>query len=133
VLQEFKRFLLRGNVIDLAIAVVIGAAFKAVVDAFVEFIVMPTIGIVGGEPSFDAYLLTVNGSEIRWGSFVTELVSFAIIAAALFVFVKSFERLQHLRHAVTDVPAEAPPLTVSEQLLVEIRDAVQAPGSPPAR
>ncbi|CAN5529421.1 large-conductance mechanosensitive channel protein MscL [soil metagenome] len=133
-LQEFKKFLLRGNVIDLAVAVVIGAAFKAVIDSLVKNILMPIIGIIGGEPSFDAYKITINDSQIRWGTFVTAVVSFVIIAAALFVAIKSFEKLQNLRKTAADVDDGPEPLTVSEELLAEIRDLMAAQGgaTPPA-
>ena len=133
-LQEFKKFILRGNVLDLAVAVVIGAAFKAVVDALVESIVMPIIGIVGGKPSFDAYTITINDSVIKWGTFVTAVVSFLIIAATLFVVIKSFERLQSLRKQAADTEEQNEPLTVGEELLAEIRDLLKAQGgaAPPA-
>lgn len=132
-LEEFKKFILKGNVLDLAIAVVIGAAFKEVVDAFVKFIVMPIIGIVGGKPTFDEYYVTINDSQIRWGSFVTAVVSFLIIAAALFVMIKSFEKLQSLRAdaaGTSDASEEPVPLTVSEELLAEIRDLLRTQGGP---
>ena len=137
-IEEFKKFILRGNVLDLAIAVVIGAAFKTVVDAFVSYLVMPIIGIIGGKPTFDEYTLTVRRSVIRWGSFLTAVVSFLIIAAALFVMIKSFEALQARRRA-GDEPVADEPLTVEGELLTEIRDllrgvtppgAASSPGTP---
>ena len=123
-LEDFKKFILQGNVLDLAVAVVVGVAFKAVVDALVANIVMPIIGIIGGKPNFDAYYVTINHSQIRWGSFLTAVVSFLIIAAALFVMVRSFEALQSRRKAgVEEVAAE--PLTVEGELLTEIRDLLR--------
>ena len=86
-LNEFKAFILRGNVVDLAVAVVIGAAFGAVVAAFVGDIIMPIIGALGGKPSFDQYYWTLNGSRILVGSFLTALVAFVILAAVIFFFV----------------------------------------------
>lgn len=135
-LDEFKKFILRGNVLDLAVAVVIGTAFNAVVTAFVENIVMPIIGILGGEPTFDAYVATVNGSQIRYGTFLTAVVSFLIIAASLFVIVKSFQKLQDLRRSdasVDGVDEDQPTLTVSEELLAEIRDLLRDAGAPGTR
>jgi large conductance mechanosensitive channel len=126
-LQDFKSFVMRGNVLDLAVAVVIGAAFKSVADGFVEYLVMPIIGIIGGEPSFDDYFLTVNGSKILWGSFATVVVSFLIIALAMFVVVRTFESLQARRRAGED-DAGPEPLTVGEELLAEIRDLLKARG-----
>ena len=86
-LNEFKAFILRGNVVDLAVAVVIGAAFGAVDAAFVGDIIMPIIGALGGKPSFDQYYWTLNGSRILFGSFLTALVAFVILAAVIFFFV----------------------------------------------
>ncbi len=128
-LQDFKKFLLRGNLIDLAVAVVIGVAFKAVIDALVGFIVMPIVGIIGGKPTFDEYTLTINNSIIRWGSFLTAVVSFVIIAAALFMTIRVFEKLQNLRGSAAE-EAEEP--TPSEALLTEIRDLLKAGNAGPA-
>jgi large conductance mechanosensitive channel len=127
-LAEFKKFILRGNVLDLAVAVVIGAAFKAVIDALVNNIIMPIIGIIGGKPSFDQYTVTINKSVILWGTFLTAVVSFLIIAASLFVVIKSFEALQNRRKSGQEPEAEPEPLTVGEELLAEIRDLLRAQG-----
>ena len=117
-LEDFKKFIFRGNVIDLAVAVVIGAAFSVVIDSLVSNILMPIIGIVGGKPSFDDYTITINKSVIKWGSFVTDVVNFVIIAAAIFVAIKAFERLQDMRRrGGEDVTDE--PLTVEGELLTE--------------
>lgn len=86
-LDEFKAFLFRGNVVDLAVAVVIGAAFKSVVDSMVNDIVMPIIGIVGGAPDFSTNTFSINGSRFGWGNFLTQLLSFLIVAAVIFFFV----------------------------------------------
>ncbi len=131
-LQDFKRFILRGNVIDLAVAVIIGAAFNAVVQSLVRNILMPIIGIVGGKPTFDDYFFTVNKSAIRWGSFVTDVVNFLIISAAIFVAVKAFEKLQQ-RRMVGEEEVTDEPLTVEGELLTEIRDLLRGqtpPGAP---
>ncbi len=129
-LEDFKKFLMKGNIVDLAVAVVIGAAFAAVVTSAVDNVLMPIIGIIGGEPSFDAYFFTVNGSQIRWGSFLTSLVSFIIIAGAVFVALKAFEKAQSMRSAEADVEDDA--LSVSEELLVEIRDLLRSNGGTPS-
>jgi large conductance mechanosensitive channel len=130
-LDAFKKFILRGNVIDLAVAVVIGVAFNAVIQSLVRNILMPIIGIIGGKPSFDDYFFTVNESAIRWGSFLTDVINFIIIAAAVFVAVKAFERLQDMRRTgQEDVTDE--PLTVEGELLTEIRDLLRGQ-RPPGR
>lgn len=86
-LNDFKAFILRGNVVDLAIAVVIGAAFGAVVTALVQDVIMPLIGAFGGKPSFDQYYWVINNSQIKVGSFLTALVAFVILAAVVFFFI----------------------------------------------
>src|SRR6476469_8618585 len=83
----FKKFLLRGNVVDLAIAVVIGAAFGAVVQAFVKDLVTPLIGAFGGIPDFSAWVFTVNGSKFLIGDFVNNLLAFVVIAFVVYYFV----------------------------------------------
>jgi large conductance mechanosensitive channel len=86
-LTEFKQFVLRGNVIDLAVAVVIGAAFGAIVTSLVENIITPLIGALGGQPDFSGLSFTLNNSEIRYGAFLNALISFLIIAAVIFFAV----------------------------------------------
>lgn len=86
-LNDFKAFLLRGNVIDLAVAVVIGVAFKAIVDSLVADLITPLIGAVGGKPDFSALHFTINSSVFRYGAFLNEVISFVIVAAVIFFFV----------------------------------------------
>jgi len=86
-LQGFKQFLLRGNVIDLAVAVVIGAAFGAVVDALVKNLLTPLIGAVGQVPDFSGAAFTINGSKFMIGAFVNALISFLLVAIAVYFFV----------------------------------------------
>ncbi len=86
-LHEFKKFLLRGNLIELAVAVVIGVAFGAVVASFVEDIVTPLIAAVGGQPDFAGLTFEINGSVFRYGEFINALISFLIIAAVVFFLV----------------------------------------------
>jgi large conductance mechanosensitive channel len=86
-LKGFKEFLLRGNVIDLAVAVVIGAAFGAVVTALVKDLITPLIAAIVGQPDFSAITFTVNDSKFLIGDFINALVSFLLIAAAIYFFV----------------------------------------------
>jgi large conductance mechanosensitive channel len=103
--DEFKAFILRGNVVDLAVAVVIGTAFGLVVAAFVSDIIMPILGALGGKPTFDQYYWTINNSQIRVGSFLTVLVAFVILAAVIFFFVvKPVNWLMSRRK--TELPAD---------------------------
>ncbi|MSQ36045.1 MAG: large conductance mechanosensitive channel protein MscL [Dehalococcoidia bacterium] len=85
--SEFRQFLLRGNVVDLAVGVVIGVAFGAVVTALVEDFITPLIAAFGGQPDFSALDFTINDSTFRYGHFLNAVLSFVIIAAVVFVFV----------------------------------------------
>ena len=127
-LDDFKRFLFRGNVLDLAVAVVIGAAFNAVVQSFVNNIILQFIGGVFGKPSFrDAMVVsTDHGTKVflSIGSFLTDVVNFLIVAAAIFMVVKTFEKLQERRKAGEE-PVANEPLTVEGELLTEIRDLLR--------
>jgi large conductance mechanosensitive channel len=85
--KEFRTFLLRGNVVDLAVAVVIGAAFGAVVTALVEDIITPIIAAIGGQPDFSALKFTINDSEFLYGDFINKVINFVIVALAIFLVV----------------------------------------------
>lgn len=85
--QEFKEFVMRGNVIDLAIAVVIGAAFGAVVTALVKDLITPLIAAIGGQPDFSTIHFTINKSKFLIGDFINAIISFLVIAAVVFFFV----------------------------------------------
>jgi large conductance mechanosensitive channel len=86
-LKDFRDFVVRGNVVDLAIAVVIGAAFGAVVAALVSSFVTPLIAAIGGKPDFSALAFTINGSKFTYGVFINAVISFLIIAAVVFFFI----------------------------------------------
>ncbi|RYB07083.1 large conductance mechanosensitive channel protein MscL [Lichenibacterium ramalinae] len=131
-LKQFRDFALKGNVVDLAFAVIIGAAFAKVVDSLVKDIIMPIIGMVGSA-DFSNYFLPLSrnvtatnladaqkqGPVLAWGSFATYVVNFVIVAAALFLLFKVISNLKNrLAH---EVPAEVLP-TRQEVLLAEIRD-----------
>jgi large conductance mechanosensitive channel len=86
-LDGFKKFILRGNVVDMAVGVVVGAAFAAVVTAFTKDLLTPFIAAIVGQPDFSAIKFTINGSEIMVGDFINALVSFLLVAAAIYFFV----------------------------------------------
>jgi len=86
-LREFRQFLLRGNIVDLAVAVVIGTAFVAVVSGFVAFILTPLIAAIFGKPDFSELTFTINGSVFKYGAFLNVLISFVSVAAAVFFLV----------------------------------------------
>ncbi|WP_271219479.1 large conductance mechanosensitive channel protein MscL [Streptosporangium carneum] len=93
-ISGFKKFLLRGNVVDLAIAVVIGAAFTAIVNSFVKDVLTPLIAAIGGQPDFSALTLRIGAGEIRYGLFLNALISFLMVAAVIyFLVVRPYESL----------------------------------------
>ena len=122
--RDFRKFILRGNVIDLAVAVVVGAAFTAVVQSFANDVLMGFIGALFGKPNFNHVVMHVGRGNVAIGKFVTQLVNFLIIAFAVFVAVKLFEKLQRLRPQVDEDPEV---LTRTEVLLTEIRDSLSQP------
>jgi large conductance mechanosensitive channel len=122
-LKEFREFIFRGNVVDLAVAVVIGAAFGALVTSLVANIFTPLIAAIVGEPDFSALTFTINGSKFLYGSFINALISFLSIAAVIFFFVvKPLNALAERRKQEAPEP-EAPADDV--RLLTEIRDLLQ--------
>ena len=122
--RQFREFLLRGNVVDLAVAVVIGAAFGAVVTALVKDIITPLIAAIGGKPDFSNLAFTINGSRFAYGDFINAIVSFLIIAAAVFfLVVKPVGALMERRKAGLEPEPEA--VTEDVVLLGEIRDLIR--------
>jgi len=135
-LQDFKNFAMKGNVIDLAVGVIIGAAFSKIVDSLVSDVIMPIIGAITGGLDFSNYYLALSsaiqghpayadakkaGAVLGYGSFITAVINFLIIAFVLFLAIKQIERLK--KPAPAAEPATAPPPR-SEVLLEEIRDAL---------
>jgi large conductance mechanosensitive channel len=137
--NEFKQFALRGNVVDLAIGIIIGAAFSKIVDSLVGDIFMPVIGAAAGGLDFTNYFTPLSeavtapalaeaknqGAVLAWGSFITAAINFIIIAWILFLLVKGMNRLRRKEDAKTgtaDKPAELP---ADVKLLTEIRDLMK--------
>ena len=86
-LREFKDFLMKGNIVELAVAFVMGVAFAAVVNSFVNDLIMPILAMIFGKPTFDDLTFTINDAVFRYGSFITAVITFVAIAAAVFFFV----------------------------------------------
>ena len=120
-MRGFRDFLMRGNVVDLAVAVVIGAAFGAVVSAFATDFIGGIIGAIGGSPDFGDAGPTVNGSKIVYGSTITALINFLIVAAAIYFVVVVPMNAMKSRSAA-DADAETPAPSDEAKLLTEIRD-----------
>lgn len=103
-LADFKKFITKGNVLDLAVAVILGIAFGLLVNSFVKDIVMPIIGAVVGKPSFNDLTLGIGDGVIRYGSFLTALVTFLIIAWVLFLVVKAVQKAMPAKVTQRDCP-----------------------------
>ena len=134
-LDEFKKFAMRGNVVDLAVGVIIGAAFGAIVSSLVGDVIMPAIGAITGGLDFSNYFIPLSakvtatslaeakkqGAVVAWGNFLTLIINFLIIAWVLFLCIKGINRLK------AEPPPAAPPgPSKEEQLLTEIRDLLKA-------
>ncbi|MFN5299872.1 MAG: large conductance mechanosensitive channel protein MscL [Planctomycetaceae bacterium] len=123
--DEFKNFALKGNVIDLAVGVIIGGAFGKIVDSLVKDILMPVVGkLLPGQGGYEAW--TVAG-DVKVGAFLAAVVNFVIVAGALFLLVvKLLGLLARLRGAAAEAePAPAPALTKDQELLIQIRDLLK--------
>ena len=126
---QFKEFVMRGNVVDLAVAVVIGVAFGAVVTALVKDIITPIVAAIFGKPDFSALTFTIHKSRFLYGDFINAVISFLSIAAAVFFFVVKpinfmIERRQRARAAGAE--PEAASLSDEAVLLAEIRDLLRS-------
>jgi len=109
-MKDFKEFLLRGNLVDMAVGVVIGLAFAAVITALVADLITPLIAAIGGKPDFAGLTFTVNGSHFLYGAFINALIAFVVIAAVIFFLVlKPVNRLMAARRTESPVAAETRP------------------------
>ena len=136
-LQEFKEFALRGNVVDLAVGLIIGAAFGAIVNSLVADVIMPPIGLLIGNVDFSDLFINLSGQDypslaaaraagapvIAYGAFINAVINFAIVALAIFIVVKA---MNQLRRQQSEEPAEPPEAPRQEVLLQEIRDILKA-------
>lgn len=139
-LNEFKTFIARGNAIDLAVGVVIGAAFGKIVTSLVDDIIMPPIGLLLGRMDFTQYFISLDGktyetlaaakaagaATLNYGAFITVIIQFLIIAWAVFMVVKG---INALRRKEDDKPAAPPEPSAEEKLLGEIRDLLRQKGA----
>jgi large conductance mechanosensitive channel len=136
-MQEFKEFALRGNVVDLAVGLIIGAAFGAIVNSLVADVIMPPLGLVIGQVDFSDLFINLSGQDypslaaaraagapvIAYGAFINALINFVIVALAIFIVVKGMNRL---RRKQEQTPEELPVPPRQEVLLEEIRDILKA-------
>jgi large conductance mechanosensitive channel len=121
-LKEFREFIMRGNVLDLAVAVIIGGAFGAIVTSLVDDIITPLIGILMGGIDFSELVVQVGSATVAYGNFIQAIINFLIIALALFLVIKAANSVMR-KKAEAPVP---PAPTAEEKLLAEIRDLLAA-------
>jgi large conductance mechanosensitive channel len=123
-LEEFKNFAFKGNVVDLAVGVIIGAAFGKIVDSLVRHIIMPTVSVLlPAKQSYLEWKWVIDGKDIPYGMFLGEVVNFLIVSMALFLFVVKF--LGWVMRTKKEEKAALPPLTKDQELLTEIRDLLK--------
>jgi large conductance mechanosensitive channel len=125
--EEFKNFAFKGNVIDLAVGVIIGAAFGKIIDSLVKNIIMPFIGLImPGDQGYAGWKWMIKGVEIPYGLFISEIVNFLIVALALFIFIVKFVGwIMKSKQEEAAAPAPPPPPTKDQELLTEIRDLLK--------
>jgi large conductance mechanosensitive channel len=124
--KEFREFISRGNVIDLAVAVIIGAAFTGIVNSLVEDIITPILGIFLGGVNFEGLSFTIGDASINYGNFIQAVINFLIIAWVIFLIVRSINQLQRRFSHIEEVAPPAPPEPSAEvKLLTEIRDLLK--------
>jgi large conductance mechanosensitive channel len=123
VIQEFKKFIMRGNVIDLAVAVILAGAFGAIITSFTNDILMPLVGILLGGVDFASLSVTVGSAVVAYGKFIQAIINFLIIALALFLVVKAANKAMDFRKKAEAAVPAAPPEDVL--LLREIRDLLK--------
>lgn len=121
-LKEFRDFAMKGNVLDMAVGVIIGGAFGKIVTSLVNDVLMPAIGVLLGNLDFSELVFTVGESSVKYGMFIQSIVDFLIVAFCIFFFIKQVGRF---RRKPETVPAKEPEPTKSEQLLMKIRDALK--------
>jgi large conductance mechanosensitive channel len=144
-LKEFKEFALRGNVVDMAVGIIIGAAFSTIVKSMVDDIIMPPVGVLTGGVDFSSLFISLDGQSyeslaqareagaatVNYGVFINNVISFLIVAFVLFMVIKG---MNQLRRKQEEEPAKEPPPSQEVQLLSQIRDALvkNEPGRPRA-
>lgn len=121
-IAEFKTFIARGNVIDLAVGVIIGGAFSAITTSLINDIVMPILGIFTGSVSFAELSVTVNGAVIAYGNFIQAILNFIVMSFVVFCLVKAINKLHKKKE---EAPAAPPQPSAEEKLLTEIRDLLK--------
>jgi large conductance mechanosensitive channel len=118
-LKEFRDFAMKGNIVDLAVAVIIGGAFGKVIDGLVEGLVMPLISLIVGKPNFTDLSTTISGTVFPYGIFIQALIMFILIALVLFMIIKAMNKVNKKKEEAPAGPSS------TDKLLAEIRDALK--------
>ena len=121
-LEEFKAFAMRGNVMDLAVGVIVGGAFSAITTSLINDIIMPVVGIFVSEASFADLSVTIGGAQITYGNFIQAVVNFLIMAFVVFCMVKAVNRVARKKEAAPPPAPEPPKPSPELEVLMEIRD-----------
>ncbi len=122
--KEFKEFISKGNVLDLAVGVIVGGAFGKIVTSLVDDIIMPIIGLIIGGIDFSGLSLKIGDATVKYGMFIQNIVNFLIIAFSIFLVVKAVNKMRRIKPEKEEAPAE-PQKTNEEILLTEIRDLLK--------
>ena len=130
-ISEFKKFAMRGNVVDMAVGIILGGAFGTIVNSLVNDVIMPPVGMLLGGVDFSNLAITLKHATatdpavvIKYGAFLNTIISFLIIAFSVFLMVKALNKLENLKKQEPE-PAKAPELSTEEKLLTEIRDLLK--------
>ena len=123
---EFKQFIARGNVMDMAVGVIVGGAFKAIADSLTADIIMPFVGIFVSQNSFADLQITVGSAVVTYGNFIQAVLNFLIMALVVFCLVKAINSFHRKKEAAPPAPPAPPEPSSEEKLLTEIRDLLKA-------
>lgn len=123
--KEFKEFAMKGNLIDMAIGIVIGAAFATVTGAFIDGIFMPLVGLIFKVENFDSYTFEVAGATVQIGKFIGSVINFTMVAFVMFMLIKGMNRMKRKAEEAPATPPAPPAPTKEELLLTEIRDLLK--------
>lgn len=124
--REFKEFIAKGNVMSMAVGIIVGSAFTAIVTSLNQDIITPLLGLILGQIDFTSLSLTVGNASIMYGNFIQAILTFLITALTLFFVLKGFNRLTKRKQAQEEKPEEPAPVPENIQLLTEIRDLLKA-------
>ena len=125
IISEFKEFAMRGNVMDMAVGVIIGGAFGKIVSSLVDDILMPVIGTLTGGIDFSNLAITIGEANIKYGQFIQNVIDFIIVAFCIFMMIKGINSISKKKEEAPAAPEPAPEPSAEEKLLTEIRDLLK--------